>query len=554
MPVDLQAILPDSRVRATEASGQWPGRLLTDFLDEAVARAPDQVAITSFNTMRRRVETLSYRQLRLYADRIGLRLAALGVGKGDVVSYQLPNWWEFTALHLGCIRIGAITNPVMPIFRERELAYMLGLAESKVMIAPRIFRGFDHAGMMRRLKADLPRLEHVFILDGKGAESFEERFLLTSWEERTDAAALFASRRMGPNDVTEILYTSGTTGEPKGVMHTANTLLSSVNAYADALGLTPRDVIFMGSPMAHQTGFLYGMILPIVLGTKAVLQDIWNAEAALRSIQDERVTFAMGATPFLKDLTDAPEIERRDLGSFRMFLSAGAPIPRVLVPRAMERLNIQVHSAWGMTENGVVTLTRPGDPIEKVYETDGRGIRGMEVRIVGTDGSPLPPGEEGHLEARGACTFVGYLKRPELAGMDAEGWFDTGDLARMDAEGYIRITGRAKDILIRGGENIPVVEVEELLYRHPAVEAAAIVGVPDSRLGERACAYVVLKPDAQLGFEDMIRHLEACRLSKTYWPERLEIVTEMPRTPSGKIQKFRLREQAKALAAEAGHS
>jgi cyclohexanecarboxylate-CoA ligase len=550
MPVDLQMVLPEGRIAAMRESGWWPDRLLTDYLDEAVARTPDAAAIVGFNSVRGRLETVTYRQLARYAERIALGLVDLGIAPGDVVSYQLPNWWEFTALHLACIRIGAITNPVMPIFRERELTFMLGLAEAKVVFAPASFRGFDHADLMHRMKAELPTLEHVFILGGDGPDSFEQRFLRERWEDRMDAAAIFRARRMGPNDPTEVLYTSGTTGEPKGVMHTANTLLSSALRFAEALGLTARDVIYMGSPLAHQTGFLYGMVVPLVLGAKSVLQDIWNAELGAGLMQDEGVTATMASTPFLTDLADTPEVARYDLGAFRIFVSGGAPIPRVLVPRAVERLGCEVIAAWGMTENGVVTLTRPGDPLDKIHGTDGRPIDGMEVRVVGEDGAVLPEGAEGRLEARGPCTFVGYLKRPALAGIGADGWFDTGDIARIDADGYVRITGRGKDILIRGGENIPVVEIEEVLYRHPAVEAAAVVGMPDPRLGERGCAFVVLKPGAVLGFADMAAHLAACGLSKTYWPERLEIIAEMPRTPSGKIQKFRLREQAAALSPE----
>src|SRR5690606_18989210 len=267
-----------------------------------------------------------------------------------------------------------------------------------------------------------------------------------------------------------------------------------------------------------------------ILGAKLVLQDIWNAEEAARLIQDEGVTYTMGATPFLADLTNSAAVERYDLSSFRTFVSAGAPIPRVLVERATRRLGAFVHSGWGMTENGYVTGTRREDPPEKVFGTDGVPIRGMEVRVVDHDGRPLPAGEEGRLQARGSSNFVGYLKRPDRYDTDAEGWFETGDLARMDADGYIRITGRAKDIIIRGGENIPVVEVEELLYRHPAIQDAAIVGMPDARLGERGCAFVTLKPGARLTFEEMIAFLEEQRMAKQYLPERLEIVEEMPRT------------------------
>jgi len=303
----------------------------------------------------------------------------------------------------------------------------------------------------------------------------------------------------------------------------------------------------MASPLAHQTGFMYGIMMPVWLGATLVLQDVWDPHRALDLIAAEGVTFTMGATPFLADLATAAETRRADVASLRIFLSAGAPIPRALVRRATEALGADIISAWGMTENGAVTTTKPGDPPEKTFETDGCALRGMEVRVVDAEGASLPPGAEGRLQARGASNFVGYLKRPEWFAMDAEGWFETGDLARIDADGYVRITGRLKDVIIRGGENIPVVEVEGLIYHHPAVREAAVVAMPDARLGERACAFLTLREGAVLGFTELTRFLEAQGLARSYWPERLEVLADLPKTPSGKIQKNELRALARAL-------
>jgi cyclohexanecarboxylate-CoA ligase len=544
MPSDLQIMLTKARIAEMTRRKVWPTPLAVDYLDAWAKDAPDRLAITGYNSMRNTTESVSYRQLKRYSDRIALGLAAYGVESGDIVSYQLPNWWEFTALHLACVRIGAITNPIMPIFRQRELSFMLGFAKSKILIVPRIFREFDYPAMVNDVRSGLPDLQHVFVLGSDDEHSFESTFLERRWEDETDASSLFESRRPDPNDVVEVLYTSGTTGEPKGVMHTSNTLFSNIRALNERLGLSGADVILMASPMAHQTGFLYGLLAPIVLGAKAVLQDIWSPEAAVRFIQDEAVTFTMASTPFLSDLAESTAVERYDLSSLHTFLSAGAPIPRVLVRTAMERLNIMVVSAWGMTENGAMTSTRPQDSEEKIFSTDGVALNDMEVKVVGSDGKPAPAGREGLLKARGPGSFVGYLKRPNLYGTDAEGWFDTGDLAHMDEDGYIRISGREKDVIIRGGENVPVVEVEDLLYRHPSIEAAAVVAMPDPRLGERGCAFVSLRDGCKLTFEDVIAHLEKQKIAKNYLPERLEIISEMPRTASGKIQKFRLREMA----------
>lgn len=547
----LDPLLPQWRIDEARAGGFWPDRILVQDLDEAAAALPDQVAVTDINSMTGQRTTLSYRQLRRLVDRIALGLVELGVEHDDIVSFQLPNWWEFVALHLACVRIGAVTNPLMPIFRERELGFMLGLAESKVMVVPREFRGHDYPAMMAGLRAALPKLEHVLVIGGKGETSFEERLLKPRREEAPDAAAIFARRRPQPNDVTQLLYTSGTTGEPKGAMHSSNTLQGNIKAYVRFLGLNSQDVILMASPMAHQTGFMYGMVTSLMLRAKLVLQDVWTATEAAERIADEGVTFTMASTPFLADLTDTPALAQHDISSLRIFLSAGAPIPPSLVSRAHERLGARIVSAWGMTENGIQTATRPDDPPDRACETDGIAMPGLGVRVVDDEKKPCPPGTEGNLETRGFCNFLGYLKRPHLSGTDAEGWFTTGDIARMDEKGYIRISGRSKDIIIRGGENVPVVEIESLLYRHPSVQDAALVAMPDERLGERGCAFVVVRPGQKLSFAELVKFCEAAKMARQYWPERLEIIEAMPRTPTGKIQKFRLRELAKRLAPEA---
>lgn len=255
----------------------------------------------------------------------------------------------------------------------------------------------------------------------------------------------------------------------------------------------------------------------------------------------------MASTPFLADLTAEAELRPKAMTSLRAFVSAGAPIPRVLVRRATENLGAHIISGWGMTENGLVTTTKLDDPPEKVFETDGCPSQGMEVRVVDEGGKVLPHNEEGRLQARGPGTFVGYLKRPHLYAVDRDGWFETGDLARKDKDGYIRITGRTKDIVIRGGENVPVIEIEQLMYRHPAVQEVAIVGVPDGRLGERACACVVLRQGASLSLADLSGYMGENTVAKNYWPERVEVLDALPKTPSGKVQKFKLREIVSAL-------
>jgi len=294
--------------------------------------------------------------------------------------------------------------------------------------------------------------------------------------------------------------------------------------------------------MSHQTGFMYGLMMPIMLQGSAVLQDIWQPTRAVEIIRQENVSFTMASTPFLSDLSQAVETSGLAVPSLRSFLCAGAPIPTPLVERARNVLGTKIVSAWGMTENGAVTLTRLEDDDERSFNTDGLPLHGVELKVVDLDGESQPPGEAGRLLVRSCSNFGGYLKRSQWNETDADDWFDTGDMARLDAQGYLRITGRSKDVIIRGGENVPVVEIESLLYRHPAIAQVAIVGYPDARLGERACAFVRLKPDQSLDLAGLVAFLKEQKVALQYIPERLEILEVMPATASGKIQKFRMRE------------
>ena len=538
--------LDQDRRAAMYASGLWQDRLLTDYLDQAVDTFPDRVAITHRSSNTGIESRLTYLELASAVEQVAAGLSHLGVVAGDVVAYQLPNCWQFTVLHLACVRIGAVSIPLMPIFRQRELLFMLDFGGASVLVVPQRFRDFDYPLMVAEIRDQLPGLRHVLVVEGEGENSFEAHCLAPLGKNDRRRPDGTYAQRPHPDEVTQLLYTSGTTGQPKGVLHTGNTLLSAARSCIRHMDLTDREVILMASPLAHQTGFVYGLVLPIVLGARSVLQEIWSPLTAAQWMEEESVSFTMAATPFLADMAQRPELEGRDFSSFRTFVSAGAPIPRVIARRAAERLGAHIASGWGMTENSLVTTTQRHDPEEKVFDTDGIAHEGMEVRVVNDDGALADVGFEGLLQSRGAAQFVGYLKKPELADLDDAGWFNTGDLATMDNDGYIRITGRTKDVIIRGGENIPVVEVEELLYQHPEVQAAAIVAMPDERLGERACCFLTLASGASMTFEEMVTYLLSKGLTKTYLPERLEIVTEMPRTASGKIQKFNLRERLKS--------
>lgn len=537
----FDAILIKPRRARMEAEGLWPGRTLLDFFEKRLAEAPDAPALTAFAVASDSRTDLTWAKIDELSWRAAAGLHKLGLGKDDVLASQLSNSWEFVVLYIACRKLGVVFNPVMPIFREHELLFMLRHGEAKAFVVPKIFRHFDHEAMAEGMRPDLPDLQHIIVVGGDGANSFDALLMDPALEVTEALRAISARDRGDANDVCQLIYTSGTTGEPKGVMHTANTMYSNLVPYAERLGLGGSDVILMASPMAHQTGFMYGFLMPVMLGARMVLMDSWDRHLGARLVAEERVTFTMASTPFLIDLANTVQELGSDASSLRIFLCAGTAIPGPVVERAQHVLGARVISAWGMTENGAVTVVSPADPDERSVNTDGFPLRGMEVQVRGPDGLPLPAGEQGELYVRGCSNFGGYLKRPQWNNTDAEGWFDTGDIARIDAAGYIRICGRSKDIIIRGAENIPVIEVESVLFKHPAVQSVAIVGYPDDRLGERACAFVVTRPGHTFSFEDMQAHLGAHHLAIQYWPERLEVRSALPATASGKIQKFALR-------------
>lgn len=541
--MDFDAVLLPPRREKMLQEGYWLNKTILDSLNEAVYQYPDKVALVSYKIEDQSEKSFTYREMLHTANKISLGLKRLGVQKQDIVSCQLPNWWEFTLLYIACRRIGAVLNPLMPIFRERELSFMLKHTETKVLIVPKVFRKFDHEKLAYQLQQNIESLEHVVVVGGEGENSFEKLLLNHGLDNDPQILNTLNDVTITADDIAQLVFTSGTTGEPKGVMHTANTLFSNIVPYAKRLHLSKDDVIFMGSPMAHQTGFMYGLIMPVLLKAKAVLQDVWDVNIAIDLIHKHEVTFTMASTPFLNDLSEAVLDTHQSLDSLKLFLCAGAPIPSTLVQKARQNMGVKVISAWGMTECGAVTTTRPEDDDERSFNTDGLPLPGVEVKVVGDDGEELAPHQSGTLMIRSCSNFGGYLKRPHLNETSEDDWFDTGDIAYLDEQGYIRIAGRKKDVIIRGGENIPVAEVESLIYLHPDVATVALIPYADERLGKKACAIVKLKEGApHMVLKDLIDFLKSHNLAIQYIPERLEVWEEIPMTPSGKIQKFKIRE------------
>jgi cyclohexanecarboxylate-CoA ligase len=535
--------IPAGRRDRARLAGHWQDRLVDACVAAAAAERPEAVAVVDG------AATLTYGNLERSVRAAAGSLAALGVGRGAVVSWQLPNWHEAVILHHAVLRLGAVSNPIVPIYRHREVGYILRQAESQVVVVPGEFRGFDYPAMIADLRPGLPSLRHVVTARpaGRAALRFDE--LLQGEPGFAGMPARDA------DDPVLLMFTSGTTAHPKGVVHTHNTLDYECRSIIEVYGLGPDDVVFMPSPVTHITGLLYGLLMPAMLRTRVVLQDVWDATAALRLIEQQRCSFTMAATPFLHGLVHHRDLPSFDVTSMRVFACGGADVPPALIRQAGERLGTTATRVYGSTEFPTLSTSPPDAPPDKRAGTDGRAISAAEYRIVDDAGADLPAGQTGELLVRGPELFLGYLAASDNDGaFTPDGWFRTGDLAVADLDGYVSIRGRKKDIILRGGENISATEVENLLFEHPAVREAAVVAMPDPVLTERACAFVVPEAGQTPTLPELTAFLLGQQLAKQKLPERLELVAELPKTQSGKVQKFRLRELIRdKLAPAAGH-
>jgi 3-phosphoshikimate 1-carboxyvinyltransferase len=557
---------------------------IVDWVGRWARERPGEDALVDVRAGGTRVWT--WEELDREADKAASLLLELGVEPGETVAYQLPNWGEFVILTLACMKIGAICCALMPIFREREIGFALRRSKARVLVVADEFRGRRHADETASMLADgndvdgpknhdmahfsahqhegAAGVEHVLVVGAAGASALPRTddadgvnwhdFAAALAGQEPDAEAIVA-RKPAPTALSQLFFTSGSTGEPKGVLHRYDALTRAAMMEVEHLGLGRDDTIFIPTPLAHQTGLLYGMWLAFALGSTQMIQDVWDPHVAAKALREWDGTFVQAATPFLADLVRVVEAgEEAAPPALRIFVVTGAAVPRALAERATTVLSASVCGAWGSTESCLGALAAPGDDPAKVWGTDGRALAGTRIRIVDDSDQPLGPGEEGNFQVTSRCLFERYLDRPDLtaAAMTDDGWYRTGDLATIDGDGFLRLTGRVKDIINRGGEKVPVAEIEQLLHEHPAVSEVAIVAMPDERLGERACAFVVGAPDFTGGFglAEVREYLDGREVAKHYWPERVETIEEMPRTPSGKIQKFILRDRAERLRPE----
>lgn len=482
----------------------------------------------------------TYAELLDEVERASGALAGLGLGAGDVLCLVLPNWTEAVVYGYAALRLGIVICPVTTIYRERELGFIIERTAAKAIVLPGTYRRYDYAALGGRLRDAHDSLEHVVVVGGEARKGLVSSASLLAGAATAPAAA------PAPDDLAILAFTSGTTGEPKGVMHSHASIHAAIDGLADhaALGRPLRSLVI--SPFGHLTGLTWGVAMTLRYGGSIVLLETWDPAAAVELIERYDIEITVGATAFLSDLLHLPEPRLPGI-----FVCAGAPIPPIYVERAAD-IGSRVIAAWGMSEYPIGSAVGAGDDPSLSATSDGRASGPAELRIVDEEGRPVGVGDEGDLEIRGPGLFIGYYKRPDLddSSRTPDGFLRTGDRARLvDERGFIRISGRTKDIIIRGGENIPVVEIENLLLEHPAISEIALVPVPDDRLGERACACIVPTDGAgELTLADLSEFLSEQGAARQFVPEYLALVRELPRTPSGKIQKFALRELAMAAA------
>ncbi|END2202279.1 medium-chain fatty-acid--CoA ligase [Escherichia coli] len=524
----------EQRRAAYRQQGLWGDASLADYWQQTARAMPDKIAVVDNHGA-----SYTYSALDHAASCLANWMLAKGIESGDRIAFQLPGWCEFTVIYLACLKIGAVSVPLLPSWREAELVWVLNKCQAKMFFAPTLFKQTRPVDLILPLQNQLPQLQQIVGVDKLAPATSS----LSLSQIIADNTSLTTAITTHGDELAAVLFTSGTEGLPKGVMLTHNNILASERAYCVRLNLTWQDVFMMPAPLGHATGFLHGVTAPFLIGARSVLLDIFTPDACLALLEQQRCTCMLGATPFVYDLLNLLEKQPADLSALRFFLCGGTTIPKK-VARECQQRGIKLLSVYGSTESSPHAVVNLDDPLSRFMHTDGYAAAGVEIKVVDDARKTLPPGCEGEEASLGPNVFMGYFDEPELTAraLDEEGWYYSGDLCRMDEAGYIKITGRKKDIIVRGGENISSREVEDILLQHPKIHDACVVAMPDERLGERSCAYVVLKaPHHSLSLEEVVAFFSRKRVAKYKYPEHIVVIEKLPRTASGKIQKFLLR-------------
>lgn len=542
MELLTQRLTPDVIEQYT-AAGYWSDRTLCDVLEGNARRFPDKIALVDGR------QRLTYREYASAVRRLATKLVAMGLTRKDVIAVQLPNWIEFAIVVNAAMLAGIPFCQFHSDFRSKEVEFILGFAEAVAFVFPSSFRGFDYGAMVDEMRPRLPRVRELIVVgDAVPAGALDLRAFLADASAPIDEAALAARRPRG-NDLCRVAFTSGTTGDPKAVQHTYNTTTSACvvcnrNQLFDEDGAT---LIFL--PVGLNWGLML-VVEAILAGGKAVLMDRFDSEEALRLIEAERITHFCAAPAGIIALLNSPSLKSRDLTSLRAYVTGGASCPIEVIRAAARDLPGRLFEMYGMLETGSQAQTLLGDDPERVVGLVGKPVPEVPLRILDEEERDVPPGTAGEIANIGPSVTVGYYNNPGAneRAFTKDGWFKTGDLGVLDADGYLQIVGRKKEMIIRGGANIYPREIEEVLFQHPGVLDCAVIGLPHPRVGEQVVACLVLRPGAELGFEDMVAFL-APKIAKYKLPEQLHVIDSLPRTPTGKVQKGKLVERFAAEGA-----
>jgi non-ribosomal peptide synthetase component E (peptide arylation enzyme) len=526
----FQTRLTDELVARYQRSGHWSAETFYAILARRAAAHPDRVAIVD------RGRRVTYGELKTRVDRAAAGLAGLGIAAGDVVTIQLPNWAEFAYVFFALERLGAVANQIGPDFRSREVDYILRFSESRAFVCPASFKNFDYVRMIGELRPGLPDLKAVCVL---GVAAASPTPGVVSLEMLLNDGGAVSPREAGQraNDVMRMAFTSGTTGNPKGVIHSHNTTLSTCRTLNADMRVTQDEVFLIYLPLGLNWGYLT-LVQSVMAGARAVLLDQFSARAALELIQRERVTYIPTAPASIIAMLNEPDLGRFDLGSLRVVITGGASCPIETIREFRARMHGHLIELYGMLETGFHTYTRLDDDPEAVTGTVGAVSSGLGLRLIDAAGRDVAPGAEGEIAAQGPSVHLGYHKNPTANAelFTADGWFRTGDLGQFDGAGNVKIVGRLKEMINRGGKKFFPREIEEILYTHPKILHAAIVGVPDQRLGERNCLCVIPRPGQSLSLDEVVGYLKD-DVATYKLPETMEVFDELPFTPTGKIQR-----------------
>ncbi len=523
-------------------------RTLSQVLRETTERFPARDAILDPSG-----ERLTYGELNERVDRLARGLLDLGVGKGDKVGLWMPNIPEWVVAYYAIARIGAVVVPMNTRYKTHEVEYILDDSEATTLFAVGAFAKIDYLEMIAEIRPKLPNLKHVVIVGeaAEGMHGFDE-VVARGGESLADGRLSERESACDPSDNVFILYTSGTTGNPKGAMLSHHNIAKNAEQVTEVLHTSEEDVFLLAVPFFHCFGCVLGVAGAIAWGAAMVPMQVFRAKEALELVERFRVSVLYGVpTMFVLELEEnrkgKDDGTAYDVSTLRTGIMAGAPCPIEVMKGTMEELQCNVSIAYGLTEaSPVITMTRFDDSLERRVETVGRPLDGVEVKIADDDHNPVPTDEMGELACRGYNVMLGYYRAPEITAqtIDEEGWLYSGDLATMDAEGYVKIVGRKKDMLISGGFNVYPAEIEEYLFTHPKVQNVSVIGMPDDVFGEVAAAYIIPREGETIDPQEIVDFCVG-EIANFKVPRYVEIVDDFPMTQSGKVQKFKLREIAK---------